>query len=422
MPEILQNARLNLKNPPKIYTEIALEQLPEIINFFQTDVPLAFSEVQQAHLKEQFNKSNAAVIKALHEYKTWLSNDVLPKSTGDFRIGASAYQRKLYFDEMVDLPLKKLLSINKENMSENQREFLRIAKELDKTKSPQELLSADIGKNPISSDKLLLSFKQQFESLIKFINDKNIVTIPDSQNPQMQETPAFMRATTSASMDTPGPYEQIKAAYFNITLPNPTWDKKSKDDFMKGFSLQRIMITSIHESYPGHYVQFLWVNTMKDRVRKILGSNSNNEGWAHYCEQMMLDEGFGRDLNMSERGMKLLRLNQLSKALLRNARFVVGIKLHTGEMTYNQAVNFFMKEAYQFRSTALLETKRATMDPTYIYYTLGKLQIIKLRADLQKKEGADFNLQKFHDAFLSQGFPPIKMVRKSLLHDDSAVL
>jgi uncharacterized protein (DUF885 family) len=223
-------------------------------------------------------------------------------------------------------------------------------------------------------------------------------------------------------MDTPGPFERFaNEAYFNVTLPEARWDQQKTAEFMTTFSYPNINDISIHETYPGHYVQFLWMHEIDDRVRKILGANSNAEGWAHYTEQMMLDEGFGKGI-LSEKEIKLLRLSQLEQALLRNARFIVGIKLHTGQMTFAQAIDFFVNEGLQSPTVALIETKRGAMDPTYLVYTLGKLQILKLRHDLEQQLGSSFDLMTFHNNFMKQGFPPIKIVRKALLHNDSPTL
>jgi uncharacterized protein (DUF885 family) len=180
----------------------------------------------------------------------------------------------------------------------------------------------------------------------------------------------------------------------------------------------------VHEAYPGHYIQFLWLPQAPSRVRKLLSANTDVEGWAHYTEQMMLDEGYGQPGAGAndEREARFLRLGQLQDALLRNARLVVGIKMHTGKMSYDEAVAFFQKEGYQSKETAVVETKRGAGDPTYLYYTLGKLEIMKLREDVKKKQGAAFSLEKFHDDFLRQGFPPIKIVREALLGDDSPAL
>ncbi len=423
MPAALQSARTNLKNPPKIYTEIALEQLPGLIAFFTDDVPAAFKEVSGADLKTRFAASNGAVIKALGDYEAWLKSDLLPKSKGDFRIGADTYRKKLAFDEMVDLPLDKLIAIDMVNMRTNQAEFARVAKELDPDKTPAQVL-AELAADHPDRAKLLDSFRATFDGLIKFINDKRIITIPSDVRPILEETPPFMRATTFASMDTPGPYEKVaKEAYFNVTLPDPAWDKKRTDEFMAQFSYPVISSVATHEAYPGHYVQFLWMHDIRDRVRKLLGANTNVEGWAHYCEQMMLDEGLAQSVYPNDaRQQKMLRLGQWQDALLRNARFVVGIKLHTGQMTMDQAVDFFVKEGYQSRAVGLVETKRGTSDPTYLYYTLGKLQILKLRADVEAKQGKSFNLKQFHNSFMQQGFAPIKIVRHAMLHDDSPTL
>jgi len=423
MPAALLAARANLQNPPKIYTEIALEQLPGLIRFFQHDVPSAFADVTDAGLKKEFAASNGAVIKALGEYQAWLKDDVLPNSHGDFRIGAKVFREKLKYDEMVDLPLDKLVALDETNMKANQAEFARVAKELDPDKTPREVL-AELAADHPAPDKLLDTFRSTFDTLIGFIQSHHIITIPSTVRPTVEETPPFMRATTFASMDTPGPYEKkATTAYFNVTLPEKDWPKQRTDEFMAQFSYPVITSIATHEAYPGHYIQFLWMHKVDDRVRKLLGSATNAEGWAHYCEQMMLDEGLAQyEFPKDHRQQLLLKLGQLQDALLRNARFIVGIKLHTGQMTLDQAKQFFVEEGYQSPAVGEVETKRGTSDPTYLYYTLGKLEILKLRADVEKKQGANFNLERFHDDFMQHGFAPIAIVRREMLHDDSPVL
>jgi uncharacterized protein (DUF885 family) len=424
MPAALDAARANLENPPRIYTSVALEQLPGIIEFFESDVPKAFEAAQDAELKLEFQKSNRAVIAALRAYSEWLTADVLPRSDGDFRLGAATYAKKLEYDEMVETPLPKLLEIAYSDLKKNQAEFRRVAKGIDPNKDPRAVLQELVEDHP-APDALLQSFRDTFNGLIQFIQERRIVDIPSPVRPILEETPPFMRATTVASMDTPGPYETVaKEAYFNVTLPGPSDTPQQVAERMEQFNRGTIISTSVHEAYPGHYVQFLWVQRAPSKVRKLLGAASNAEGWAHYCEQMMLDEGYGQPGTGARdaRDAKMIRLGQLQDALLRDARFVVGIKMHTGAMSFEQAVDFFVKEGYQSHESGLTEAKRGTSDPTYLYYTLGKLEILKLRADLQEREGAGFSLQKFHDNFLRQGFPPIKIVRRALLGDNSAVL
>jgi uncharacterized protein (DUF885 family) len=423
MPGVLRQARANLAHPPKIYTQIALQQLPGSTGFFAKDVPAAFADVKDKALNDAFARTNAAVVKALKNYEAWLKKTLLAQSDGDFRLGAETYRKKLAFDEMVDTPLDRLLEIDTENMRRNQAEFARVAKELEPGKSAKEVLAEMAADHP-APDKLLETFKGTFDGLIAFIKNKHIITIPSEVRPILEETPPFMRAITFASMDTPGPYETVaKEAYFNVTLPEAGWGKKHVDEFMAQFSYPVISAIATHEAYPGHYVQFLWMQNVHDRVRKLLGCSSNAEGWAHYAEQMMLDEGLAQAVYPNdERQQKLLRLGQLQDALLRNARCVVGIKLHTGAFTFDQGVDFFVNEGYQSRAVGDVETKRGTADPTYLYYTLGKLQILKLRADVQARQGSAFNLQQFHDAFMQQGFAPIKIVRRAMLGDESPTL
>jgi uncharacterized protein (DUF885 family) len=439
MPQVLLEARKNLKDCPKIFTEIALEQIDGDVSFFKNDVPSAFfsgadgEEVAtDATAKVEFAKSNAAVIEALQSYAVWMKADLLPRSNGDFRLGADTFEKKLQYDEMVDLPLDRLLQIAMDDLHKNQAEFARVAKEVDPEKTPQQVLAELDAIHPAPDD-LLMAFHQQFDSLIAFIRTNHIITIPSDVQPTLEDTPPFMRATTFASMDAPGPFEmRSKKAYFNVTLPEKTWTPEHIAEHMTEFNVGTIVSTSVHEAYPGHYVQFLWTPQFPSKIRKVLGANTNIEGWAHYCEQMMLDEGYAAApvgaTPEQVRQARLIRLGQIQDALLRDARFVNSIKLHTGQgepggkWTMEQAENFFVTDGYQSRSVAEVETKRGTGDPTYLYYTLGKLEIMKLREDYKKKMGAAFTIQDFHDNFMQQGFAPIKVIRKAMLGNDSPVL
>jgi uncharacterized protein (DUF885 family) len=415
IPAVFEAARANLKNPPRIYTEVAIEQLPGIVSFFQNDVPAAFKQVTDPKLLADFQNSNAAVIDALNSYLAYLKNDLLPRSHGDFRLGADRFRKKLLYEEMVDLPLDKLVEIGMADLRRNQEAFKQTAAKIDPGKTPRQILDEATHDHP-APDHLLQSFRDVLGGLKDYITAQQIITIPSPVLPILEETPPFMRALTTASMDTPGPYEKVaKEAFFNVTLAEPSWTPKEVEEHMESFNRGTIISTAIHEAYPGHYVQFLWMQTIPSKVRKLLGANSNAEGWAHYCEQMMLDEGYGN-------GDLKLRLGQLQDALLRNARYIVGIQMHTGHMTYEQGIDFFVQEGYQTRALGERETKRGTSDPTYLYYTLGKLEILKLREDYKKMRGDAFTLHEFHDRFMREGTPPIKIVRKALLGNDSPVL
>ena len=415
IPRVFQSARENLKNPPRIYTEIALEQLPGIVSFFQNDVPAAFQMVTDAPLMAEFQKTNRAVIDSLNAYQAFLKNDLLPRSHGDFRIGAENYRRKLLYDEMVDTPLDRLLEVGIRRPAP-QPGRIQARGGADRSQADAGADLAGSRKRPPRPRQAAGIVPRRAGRPARLHRDAPHRHHSSPTPPIVEETPPFMRALTTASMDTPGPYEKVaKEAFFNVTLPEAGWPAKQVEEYMQGFNRGTILSTAVHEAYPGHYTQFLWMAQAPTKVRKLLGCGSNAEGWAHYTEQMMLDEGYGG-------GDLKLRLGQLQDALLRNARYIVGIQMHTGKMTLEQAVEFFVKEGYQTRPMAEKEAKRGTSDPTYLVYTLGKLQILKLREDYKKMKGGKYTLQEFHDAFLQQGYPPIKIVRRALLGNDSPVL
>ena len=415
MPAVLAAARENLKNPPRIYTEVAIQQLPGIVGFFQKDVPEAFTNVKDQQLLAEFQASNTAVIAALQDYEKFLKVTLLPISQGDFRLGAENYRKKLLYDEMVDIPIDRLLQIGYDDLHRNQQWFKKVAAQIDPKKTSDQILAELLNDHP-APDQLLQTFRDDLTGIRQYIVDKKIVTIPSPVPPIVEETPPFGRALTFASMDTPGPYETVaKEAFFNVTLPEPDWPAAKTESFMGQFNRETMISVAVHEVYPGHYVQFLWLPSVSSKVRKLLGCGSNAEGWAHYSEQMMLDEGYGN-------GDPKLRLGQLEDALLRDARYIVGISMHTGKMSFDEAEEFFQKEGFQPKSVAEVETKRGTSDPTYLVYTLGKLEIMKLREDYKQKMGDKFSLEQFHNTFLQQGFPPIKVVRETMLGDESPTL
>ena len=267
IPRLLQSAKENLTNPPRIYTEVAIEQMPGIVSFFESDVPKAFQSV----VNDEFRKTNQTVIDALKSYEAWMKSDLLPKSNGDFRIGAENYRKKLLYDEMVDIPLERLLKIGYDDLHRNQGEFKRVAARIDPKRTAQQILD-EAEKDHPAGDKLLATFRDVLGGLRSFVETHHIVTIPSPVPPIVEETPPFMRALTTASMDTPGPYEKVaKEAYFNVMLPEASWPKQQTEEYLEGFNRGTIISTAVHEVYPGHYVQFLWIKDAPTRVRKLIG-------------------------------------------------------------------------------------------------------------------------------------------------------
>lgn len=408
MPGLLAEARKNLKNPPKIFTQIAIEQIDGNQGFFKKDLPLAFADVTDPALLKEFKASNDAVIAALGKYKAWLTKELLTQSKGDYALGADTYAKLLMANEMIDMPLDQLLKVAEDDRKKNEDALVATAKLIDPKKTVQQALMQIEAQHP-EPGALLKVTQDALDSLRQFIVTKKIVDIPVSAPAHVQETPPFMRSTTSASMDTPGPFEaKATEAYYNMTLPDPRWSKAEQVDYMRQWYYPAISNVSVHEVYPGHYLQFLYAKNFPTLTRKVFGATTNIEGWAHYAEQMMIDEGF----HATE---PAYRMAQLQDALLRDVRFIVGIKMHTQGMTVEQAKQRFETDGHQPAAIALSEAKRGAGDPLYGYYTMGKLAILKLREDYRRKKGAAFSLQDFHDTFIQIGPLPLPLVREKML-------
>ena len=343
IPRVLEAAVQNISNPPRVYTEVALQQMPDNIKFFQNDVPEAFREVQDPKLLAEFKASNDAAIEALSKYQDFMRKDLLPKSNGDFRLGAENFRKKLLYDEMVDIPLDRLLEIGYADLRRNQQQFKEVAAQIDPHRSPEAVL-ADLRRDHPPADQLLQTFRDTLGGLRQFIEQHKIITIP-SDGPADRGGNAALRAGLdhrfhghARRLRNQGHRSHVQRHFARV----PDWKPEKVEQWMQGFNRGTITSTAIHEVYPGHYTQFLWLQAAPSKTRKVLYNASNAEGWAHYTEQMMLDEGYG---NHDPK----LRLGQLLDALLRNARFIVGIEMHTGKMTLEQGQEFFVKEGFQVR-------------------------------------------------------------------------
>lgn len=415
MPALLMTARDNLSHPPRIYTEIALDQIDGNVNFFKTDLVAAFPEVTDTALLAEFHRVNDSVMVALGDYKKWMQKDLLPKSNGNFAYGADTYAKALMASDMIDTPLDELLKIAETNLQQNEAAFQAAAKLIDSTKTGSQVLASIEVDHP-APGKLLEATQATLDSLRQFLVDKHIISIPaDAPTARVFETPPFMRATTSASMETPGPLETVKMdARYNMTLPDSRTSKAEQEEFMHQWYYPMMSNVSVHEVYPGHYTQFLHAKDFPAITRTLFASSANAEGWAHYTEQMMLDEGFHNN-------DPKYRLAQMQDALLRNVRFIVGIKMHTQGMTVEQATKMFQEQAHQVRPVAISEAKRGTSDALYGYYTMGKLAILKLREEYKAKKGAEYSLQKFHDEFIGLGPLPLPLMRKAMLGEKGKI-
>jgi uncharacterized protein (DUF885 family) len=384
------------------------------------------ANVNDAQLMAKFKAANDRAISELLNYAAFLKDQKLPKADDDYALGRDKYAQLLECGEMVTLPIDQLLELGLRELAAKQAAFAEAARQIDPTKKPVEVFQV-IQKDHPTEQNLIPDTARDLELIRKFLVDHRIISVPSKVRAEVTETPQYLRATSFASMDTPGPFEtKATEAYYYVTPPEKNWSAQQKEEWLTSFNYYTTDIVSIHEVYPGHYVQFLHLNASSaTKLEKIFGSYAFIEGWAHYAEQMMVDEGFGANgpdgsaqSNGSVQAAKY-RLAQIDEALLRACRFCVSIKMHCQKMSVDEATRFFRDNCYYEEKPARQEAMRGTFDPEYLYYTLGKLEILKLREDYRKQQGTKFTLRKFHDEMLRHGAPPVRLLREVLLKDRS---
>jgi uncharacterized protein (DUF885 family) len=426
IPNILIAARTNLKEVvPRPYVELAIQIARGSADFLKKDLVAAVGTMKDESLRGAFHEANRKAANALNDYATWLEREKLPKASMDFALGEEKFRRFLAETELVDLPPQKILEVGVEQLKAEQTAFAEAAKKIDPNKSPIEVFKQVQNEHPTPQN-FIPDVGKDLDKIRKYVVNRRLVSIPSEVRAKVKETPRYLRATSFASMDTPGPFEKrANEAYYYVTPPENDWPEKQKQEWLTAFNYYTSDLVSIHEAYPGHYVQFLHLNTSPaTKVEKIFGSYAFVEGWAHYCEKMMLDEGYGNATSStpSEDDVKRAakyRMAQADEALLRLCRLCVSIKMHTQKMSIDEATKFFQENCYYEEKPARQEAMRGTFDPGYLNYTLGKLEILKLRDDYKAEQADDFSLQKFHNELLNHGMPPIRLLREIMLKDQT---
>jgi uncharacterized protein (DUF885 family) len=426
IPNILIAARTNLNEVlPKPYVELAIQIAKGSAEFLKKDLVAAIGNLKDEQLRGAFHEANRKGANALNDYAAWLEREKLPKASMDFALGEEKFGRFLTQTELVDLPPQKILEIGLEQLKAEQAAFAEAAKKIDPNKSPIEVFKQIQSEHPTPQN-LIADVAKDLDKIRKYVVSQHLVSIPSEVRAKVKETPQYLRATSFASMDTPGPFEKrANEAYYYVTPAENDWPEKQKEEWLTAFNYYTSDVVSIHEAYPGHYVQLLHLNTSPaNKVEKIFASYAFVEGWAHYCEKMMLDEGYGSSTNStpSEDDVKRAakyRMAQADEALLRLCRLCVSIKMHTQKMSLDEATKFFQENCYYEEKPARQEAMRGTFDPGFLNYTLGKLQILKLRDDYKAQQGDDFSLQKFHNELLNHGMPQIRLLREIMLKDQS---
>jgi len=410
MPPIYDAAKANLVNPPKEFTDLAIRMSKGSVGYFSGTVATWAKDAagSDAVLKKEFDDANARVVAATRDFAAWLEKDLLPRSKGSYAIGAPNFLAKMKYDEGVEIPLAELLAKGQAQLAKDYAAFVETAKRIDPSKTPAQVMKSLSDEHP-KPETLISSVARSVEGARRYLVEKDLVTIPSEVRPKVTETPPFARSGSFASMDTPGAYEtKATEAFYYVTPVEPEWDAKHQEEHLRLYNPYVVSIIDVHEVWPGHYLQFLYAPRFPTKTRKLVFCGTNAEGWAHYGEQMMVDEGFGG-------GDPKYRLAQLQEALLRDCRYVVGIQLHTQGMSVEDGAKVFVEKGFQEPANAYEEARRGAYNPTYLYYTLGKIQIQELRDEYRAKKGA--SLKQFHDAFVAQGGLPIALVRKILFRE-----
>ena len=417
VPRMMASMKANVTNPPREFTDLAIRMASGSVGFYKESVAVWAKDAADGdpRLLGWFGKANGEAIAAMEDAAKWLKADLLPRSKGSYAIGAELFAKKLKYEEMVDTSLDRLLAIGEANLEKDYKAFVETARLINPKQTPAQVM-ADISNDHPTEVDLIPATRQTLAGIRQFLVDKKIIDLPNARFPKVEETPPYARSGSFASMDTPGAYEtKATEAFYYVTPPEKEWDAKHKEEHLRLYNKPVMDIITVHEVFPGHFTQFIFASQFPTKTRKLYSSSSNAEGWAHYAEQMMVEEGFGN-------GDPKLKLAQLSEALLRDCRYVVGIQLHTQGMTVAEGAKVFVEKGFQEPANAYEESRRGAYNPTYLYYTLGKLQVYKLREDYRKAKGSAFNLARFHADFVKQGAIPIKLIRRILLGAEGASL
>jgi len=410
VPEVLRAARINLKNPPKIATEVAIGQFEGTLRLYREEIPAAAARCKDPNLQADLAEADTLAVEAVASFVAFLREDLLPRSNAPFALGLDTYQRKLLDDELETTPVDTLLAQGQRALEATRARMEQVAEAIAPGKGVRAALDSLEAVRP-EAGQLVPYVAAELDSIRAFLRRRDLVTLPLHEDLRVRETPVFARSLSFASMDAPGVWERnATEAYLNVTPVDPRWTEQEQRDHLAFFNRWSSQIVAIHEALPGHYYQFLARRRVPSRLRQFLGSGSNTEGWAHYCEQMAIEEGYGG-------GDPRYELAQLLLALQRLGRLVAGISLHTQGMTYDQAVKLFEDRCWMSPVNAAREARRGMLDPTYLVYTLGKWRVLELRDEVRRRLGPGFKLREFHDAFLRQGSSALPVVRAAMPHE-----
>jgi hypothetical protein len=408
VPRFLKDLRSTLdRRLADTYFEIGEMAATGMLDAYARELPEILGSVSPG-VRTYVEATNETATAELKAFVGDLAAKYRPRLKTDFALGRRKYERMIFAEHLVRIPIERLLDVGRADLDANRRQFKETAKKIDPGKEPGQVVEGIAADHP-TAERLIDDTRAMLEEIRQYVIAHDLVTVPSEERAQVIETPRFFRFATAA-LNPPGSFEKVaREGFYYVTPAEETWPAEEREEWLRHLNYTMLRNISVHECYPGHYVHLLHQNRVRDTVLKSYFSYAFTEGWAHYCEEMMVDQGFG-DLR--------LKLAQLQDALLRNCRYISSIMMHTAGWSWQDATRFFMENAYLDRLPAEREAKRGTWDPGYLNYTLGKLMIKKLRADWSgHHKGA--SLREFHDALLGLGAPPLGLAREHLIGKDA---
>ena len=403
IPRAAAQIRANLRMPmARTRLEFGISSFGGMADYFSNDVPAVFAEVRDETLQAELAAANAAAAAAMRELADWLESN-LANATEDYAIGPELFSQMVYDTERVSANLAELELMGREDLRRNQLALGEACAEFAPGESVRACFAKMSGRKPQGG--AVQGAREQLVELRAFLVEQDLVTIPGTEEALVAESPPYARSN-SAYINIPGPYAKNQPSVYYISPPDPAWTEEVQQAYVPGES--DLLFTSVHEVWPGHFLNFLHANRAEWKFGRLFVSYAFGEGWAHYTEEMVMDAGL-------RGGSAETRIGQLSNALMRNVRFLCAIGLHTAGMSVADCEKMFIEEAYQDEGTARQQAARGTYDPAYLNYTLGKLLIRQLRNDWTASKGGREAWREFHDQFLSYGGPPIPLVRQQMM-------
>jgi uncharacterized protein (DUF885 family) len=414
MPKVVQAAKESIKNPPRVLTEVAIKQNRGAINFYERGIfELAGEDATNSDLK----KASKALVPVLKDYQRFLEETVLQQSTGEWRLGKKSFAEKMILELDAGVTAAEVLQEAEDEATRVEKEMYVIARQLWKQTFPQRVLPVDdekgrretirlvleaTSKEHGKADDLIIDAKAGVAKINAFIKAKDILRLPDPDRCKIIEMPEFQRGYSIAYLNPAPPMDAKAASYYAISPPPSTWEPSRVQSFMEEYNRHILQILTIHEAYPGHYVQLEYANRHPSLIRKIYSSGVFAEGWAVYVEKVMLDEGYGNsDLK--------LRLNQLKWYLRAVCNAILDHKMHCTNISDEEAIRFLIVRAFQSEAEAILKILRAKQSSTQLStYFVGRMAFQRLRRSVQNELGEKFELGRFHEAALDHGSLPVK--------------